>query len=388
MGRAALCMRAAALLAAAGMFIFLAEGISADNEIAEAVTARALKTTQINGTVPQDEYDTIFHIQWGGGSLYQLKARLATHGCMLDIVWVYDNEQWYPYSQYNVPHSLQQEFLEKYTDNIPAGTLYATCYDLCTFKYDDSVVATLEEELRDHFEALYERDFLLCETTEQLRENYDDTNPKKNAECTQDWHKFTNNNIFPILPRLGKVCIYRLDVDYNSQGSYGPMNSFSFRENVWYSSFLEPDITVETNKDLIFENEQHKRNSRLSTEIHEVCHNHQEWMVAQSISPYSLLPAHHIEIGYNTPAMRALIELVGYTAEDAPREYLRRIWSLPKNSVFRKVYSTSPKELGAELCSFYILTKHNRNITDYSKVLTPEIIQWLEAYIFVLQDPQ
>ena len=179
MGRAALCMRAAALLAAAGMFIFLAEGISADNEIAEAVTARALKTTQINGTVPQDEYDTIFHIQWGGGSLYQLKARLATHGCMLDIVWVYDNEQWYPYSQYNVPHSLQQEFLTRYEDNIPAGTLYVTCYDLCTFKYTESALDQMEEELREKLERLQSSTLRQCRTTEQLRAGYRDTNPKK-----------------------------------------------------------------------------------------------------------------------------------------------------------------------------------------------------------------
>ena len=386
MGRAALCMRAAALLAAAGMFIFLAEGISADNEIAEAVTARALKTTQINGTVPQDEYDTIFHIQWGGGSLYQLKARLATHGCMLDIVWVYDNEQWYPYSQYNVPHSLQQEFLEKYTDNIPAGTLYASCYDLCTFKYDDSVVAQMSEELREHFKELYKRDFLLCKTAEQKRENYDDTNPKKNAQCTQDWHEFTKNNVFPILPRLGKVCIYRLDVDYNSQGTYKPMNPFLFRENVWYSGNLEPEVSVETNKNATFDSEQQKRDNRLSTELHEVCHNHQEWMVAQSISRYALLPEYHQQIQYNTPAMQKLIELVGYTVEYDEDYHWKYRWHLPEHSIFRQVYSITPLNLGAELCEFYILQKHNRQ--DFSSVLTPEIVEWLETYIFVLQDPQ
>ena len=64
MGRAALCMRAAALLAAAGMFIFLAEGISADNDIAEAVTARVLKPTQAIAEVPE-EYNELFEIQWG-----------------------------------------------------------------------------------------------------------------------------------------------------------------------------------------------------------------------------------------------------------------------------------------------------------------------------------
>ena len=350
--------------------------------------AQQLETTQINGTVPQDEYDTIFHIQWGGGSLYQLKARLATHGCMLDIVWVYDNEQWYPYSQYNVPHSLQQEFLTRYEDNIPAGTLYVTCYDLCTFKYTESALDQMEEELREKLERLQSSTLRQCRTTEQLRAGYRDTNPKKNAQCTQDWHQFTKNNVFPILPRLGKVCIYRLDVDYNSQGTYGPMNTFFFRENVWYSSYLEPDIAVETNKNDIFSSEQEKRDTRLGTEIHEVCHNHQEWMAAQNISRYSLLPEYHQQMQYNNPAMQALIDIVGYTVEYNENRHFKYSWHLPEDSIFNRIYSVNPRELGAELCSFYIFQKHKHNNWDFSEFLTPEIVEWLETYIYVLSDPE
>ena len=46
-------------------------------------------------------------IEWGGGSLLQLKARLQTHGCLVDQILMFDSEAetWFAYSQYHGLHN-------------------------------------------------------------------------------------------------------------------------------------------------------------------------------------------------------------------------------------------------------------------------------------------
>ena len=82
---------------------------------------------------------TPFPLRWGGGSLHHLKARLATLGCIADLVWAYDETraQWRPYSQYRTPASLNQPFHDDFREHLPAGDLYATCFDPCEFRYFD-----------------------------------------------------------------------------------------------------------------------------------------------------------------------------------------------------------------------------------------------------------
>ena len=98
--------------------------------------AFAIQPTQVIADIPQ-EYNEVFSLQWGGGSLYQLKQRLATMSCIVDTIWVYDNNQWNPYNQYQVPSTLTPNinFKNNYSKFIPAGTLYASCYDICEFNY-------------------------------------------------------------------------------------------------------------------------------------------------------------------------------------------------------------------------------------------------------------
>ncbi len=155
MGGATLCMRAVALLAAAGMFIFLAEGISADNDIAEAVAARVLEPTELVAEIPE-EFGTLFQIQWGGGSLFQLAGRLASQGCAMNTLWVHDGGQWHPYNRYNVPRdaALIQEFIRRYERDLPAGTFYATCADQPVPQnlQPTQIVADIAEEYNTLFE--------------------------------------------------------------------------------------------------------------------------------------------------------------------------------------------------------------------------------------------
>ena len=96
MGPKPIWKRAVALLAAVGVSIFLAGGISADEGNAEAEPAAALQPTEVAAEIP-DGYGELFPLEWGGGSLLHLKGRLATMGCIADTIWVWDQNKWHPY---------------------------------------------------------------------------------------------------------------------------------------------------------------------------------------------------------------------------------------------------------------------------------------------------
>ena len=155
MGPKPIWKRAVALLAAVGVSIFLAGGISADDEIAEAEPAAALQPTQVVADIPT-EYDTLFELQWGGGSLFQLAGRLASQGCAMNTLWVHDGGQWHPYNRYDVPRdaALIQEFIGRYERALPAGTFYATCADQPDAQslQPTQIVAEIPEEYDTMFE--------------------------------------------------------------------------------------------------------------------------------------------------------------------------------------------------------------------------------------------
>ena len=387
MGRAALCMRAAALLAVAGMFFFLAEGISADNDIAEAVAARVLKPTEVVAEIPE-EYNTLFPLQWGGGSLYQLKGRLATMGCMANTIWLYDNDKWHPYNQYQVPSTFAPnvEFQNQYVEFIPAGTLWADCFRICEFKYSDDT------------------DARICETFEYLRERnffhvflypISDT-----SFCTNDFDSLVKEKILPRLPLHPDTCIVRQE-DKAVSGSYN--NFFNGFTQTYPNS--TPIIVVYAPSNYVSPNlssatQQRNKARLLYTEIHELCHVNQGWHVAQALQPDNILSASpNNNVWYKTPAGKAFIALTGFTKNSIGN------WSLPYTSVYKDIYSINPLELSAEMCAFYITESigientykyrswRNRGFTlrptpidfDTSKYLAPEMVEWLETYIILPQ---
>ncbi len=295
MGRAALCMRAAALLAAAGMFIFLAEGISADNDIAEAVTARVLKPTQAIADVPE-EYDELFEIQWGGGSLYHLKARLATMGCMLNTIWIYDDNQWHRYNQYNVPHSFNQPFLTQFSGGIPAATLYGDCIDICTFnEFRGEVVegrkcTTFEEERQRG--SITDYGTILNLPIEQ------------DTPCDDGFDSRVKQHIFPLLPILSNTCIVRQATEnpINIRGRIGLGN-----DNTLFFVLVWSNVSRFKSEEAM----RALRKNALHIEIHELCHIQQEYYVVQQFIPYR----YNSFLGsdwYSTEAYKKFQNLTGF----------------------------------------------------------------------------
>ena len=386
MGRAALCMRAAALLAAAGMFIFLAEGISADNDIAEAVAVRVLEPTELVAEIPE-EYNTLFELQWGGGSLHQLKGRLATMGCMANTIWLYDNDQWHPYNQYQIPSTFASnvEFQNQYAEFIPAGTLWSDCFRMCEFKYSGDIQTKL------------------CETFEFLRKhNLFNIFPdpiNDTSFCTDDFDSLVKQKVLPRLPLHPDTCIVRQENE-KVQGYYS-----NFFNNIPAYPNSAPIVVVYAPNDYVSPNlpsatQQRNKARLLGVEIHELCHINQEWHVAQALQPNNLLWAHSNDLWYETPAGKEFIALTGFTKNGAGN------WSLPYTSVYKDIYSINPLELSAEMCMSYIAESIGiENVYKYefwrksggftlrptpvdfdtSKYLVPEMVEWLETYMILPQ---
>ena len=103
---------------------------------ADQPVAQDLQPTQIVADIPE-KYDTVFNLQWGGGSLFQLKGRLATMGCMVNNISFTDPEtnREYTYNQYTTrsPERANKQFIQRYEHFIPAGELSADCYEVCNF---------------------------------------------------------------------------------------------------------------------------------------------------------------------------------------------------------------------------------------------------------------
>ena len=486
MGRAALCMRAAALLAAAGLFAVLAAGISADDGYTEAVAARVLEPIEVVAEIPEG-YETLFQIQWGGGSLSQLRGRLAGRGCALNTLWVYGEDGWHGYNRYDLPQEfpLNQQFIERYEQDVPAGMLYATCADqpVAQDLQPTQIVADIPEEYDTLFplqwgggslfqlkgrlatmgcmvnnisytdpetnrEYTYnqyttrsperankqflkkyehlipandisadcynvcefggERCLSFDELREQegnfreyfayirylARENFeiDETTP-----CTQEYHPTIQEHILPLLPVRPDTCIVRKE-KINTSNSIGGIGGYT-----WYRSVNAPPFfVIHDTSSVWYKTTQEYKDLALATEVHELCHINQNYQQVQGLNTKRSFNGDDHTWFKNSPQGKQFIDMVGY------RDRGNYLWSLPRNSIYRDIFSKNPIELTAELCSMYLLDKigatqkyeYRKWVVveesygyfkpfspipnfDVNTYLTPEIRQWLETYMIL-----
>ena len=311
-----------------------------------------LQPTQVVATIPQI-YNETFSLQWGGGSLYQLKQRLATMSCIVDTIWVYDNNRWYSYNQYQVPSTLTPniEFQNNYAQYIPAGTLYASCFDICEFEYIDIQYNGVQR----------------CRTFEDIRPAAAGDLP-----CTDNFEPTFKEQVFDILPVMPNICTVKGESpnprSYNwpvftNNNSYLYVDSYPFV--VTTHSKLPPGAQI----------------SFLWSESHELCHANQDWQVARFLQPNNPIQTLYHSAWYDTQASKEFIAITGFTRTNSGK------WQLPANSVWEDMYNTiTPKELSAELCSLYLLEKTGNSSSHYgphafTTYLTPAIRQWIETYI-------
>ena len=309
MGPGWLLKRMAALLAAGGLLAASVTGISADEGGEESAEQAALQPTQVVAEIPE-EYDVLFPLEWGGGSLLHLKGRLATMGCIADTIWVWDNNKWNPYNQYQVPHTLPviQEFKQTYTDYIPATTIYADCTNICEFN-NNSCLSFDEQRKREN--------------------NYKDRSHFKispltdSDSCTTNFNPKVTSQVLPNLPTRPDTCIVRKEIN-DGKGVGGVVLALPINTPPFITIFDDPTP---------YRTPTEHTDTLLNLEIHELCHINQDWHWVQQLQFNSDDFYRPTRYPSNSPHGHTFINLVGY------KKNTDGVWTLPFNSVYRDIYS-------------------------------------------------
>lgn len=360
-------------------------------------SAPALQPTQIVADIPE-EYGQLFPLHWGGGSLLHLKGRLATMGCVANTLFLYDDERWWAYNQYQIPQSnpINREFLQAYAEFVPPTTLWADCYRICEFTRTRP-----QEEWRWRYSEAHKVDTRECHTYEYLREHYPGYRRNlwlgiypidETAPCDDDFDPRVKEHVFPRLPLVPGVCIVR-----QQGGAYG-INGLAAFEMI-----NAPPVIVIFEGRNVYRSVQEREVIRLAMEIHELCHINQGWQWIQEMAPDRREAAHNPYYAFEDSAQgQELIALVGFESRGRGLGSLARTWRLPSDSPYRDFYSRNPVELSAELCATYLMDAMGmRSRYDYerysgghvyevpfrradlNKWLTPEVRTWLEAYMIL-----
>ena len=284
-----------------------------------------LGPTQIAGDLPPPETDGTAIIQWGGGSLYQLTARLAVNGCDLNLLWVYDDQTQRYTAGYTFdgPSFLNAPFERLYGDGIPPTTLWIKCINMIEHVYG---YALLSEEQQKEVDA------------ESKGQDFDLSNYHNLTDCGDHWRQETRELVLPILPVLQNICLIYLDPDHYRGGSY-----FSGFGPFWKSfvHFIRPSVFV-TKSDTA--------TTPPITEFHELCHSNQHWIRLKTVLSYDniavAMPDDRVRLynswnEYGTAYFSDFLRLTGFKQDEEEG------WSLPSDTIYKEgeIYGThSPNE--------------------------------------------
>lgn len=355
--------------------LVLAGTASADDGEQVAAAPTPLQPTQVVAEIPEG-YNQLFPLQWGGGSLFQLKSRLATMGCIANTIWNYDDDRWRSYNQYNVPSTLNADWLAAYSEFVPAGSLFATCFDVCEFNYFDAP-----------------RGDIPCASLADFRESgglrglgrypIDDS-----TECTDDFNKRVKGHVLPSMPLYPGVCIFRPSAPSAAGYAVSPI---SFLVARGYYPF-NPGFVVVYKHSAPHQSAEFNRAFTLAVEIHELCHSNQHFHSVEQMQPDRLITGGSgtTSAWLTTKPGSSFIGLVRFS-QDAAGD-----WSLPDDTTFRNIYGfDDPVELSAELCTLYFLDRMGEQspyevddiisgsatIFDPTRYLTGEIVEWIETWV-------
>lgn len=366
--------RQAATLAAIALAVLvslvLAGAAIADDGEQVAAAPAPLQPTQVVAKIPEG-YNQLFPLQWGGGSLFQLKSRLATMGCIANTIWNYDDDQWHSYNQYNVPSTLNAAWLAAYGEFVPAGNLFATCFDVCEFSYFDWPRRFACYSLADL------RESESWDESRNMHQLIDDS-----TECTEDFDKRVKGHVLPSMPLYPGVCIFRLSAPGAGGGqAHSPLLLGARGQLPLFPSFVVVFRDTSPSRDTEL-----NRADVLMTEIHELCHTNQHFHSIEQMRPDRLIAglSGPDAVWRTTKPGSSFTDLVGFS-QDAAGD-----WSLPDDTTFRGIYGLDdPVELAAELCMLYFIDRmgersnyevHNENF-DPTRYLTDEIVEWIETWV-------
>lgn len=370
--------RQAAVLAAIALAVLAAlalTGAATADDGEQAAEPPALQPTQVVAEIPEG-YNQLFPFQWGGGSLFQLKSRLATMGCIANTIWNYDGGEWHGYNQYNVPSTLNADWLAAYEEFVPAGSLYATCFDVCEFNYFDAP--------RLSWQRCHTAFVAMAREQNAFSFPIDDS-----SECTDDFDERVKEHVLPSMPLYPNVCIIRQSTPEVRTGAgeiLSPLAGDHGAVNDQLHPFDLPIIVVYTKT--VPPTTERGHVAGLSVEIHELCHANQFYHFLEQMRPDRLTRSSG-DGGTSSGQWRmtkpgsSFIELVSF------KKYPTGDWRLLGYSSFRSLYSINPTELAAELCAMYFLDRMGERNTyewtlenfDPGRYLTDEIVDWIETWV-------
>ena len=374
LGRRQAALLAVIALAAIAALALTGAAIADDGEQPAAAPA-PLQPTQVVAEIPEG-YNQLFPLQWGGGSLFQLKSRLATMGCIANTIWNYDDDQWHSYNQYNVPSTLNADWLAAYGEFVPAGNLFATCFDVCEFNYFDAP--------RGDIPCVSLADLRESEVWSDIgRDPIDDS-----VECTDDFDRHVEDHVLSSMPLYPGVCIFRLSAPSGGGYAVYPFHPFGRQ---WDGGYYPhpPSYVVVYSRTPPHSNAEYNRAVALQTEIHELCHTNQYFHFIEQMQPDRLITGipGALATWRTTKPGSSFIDLVGF-AQDAGGD-----WSLPDDTMITDIYGLDdPFELAAELCALYFVDRMGeRSYYSYHEVanensdpmryFTDEIVEWIEAWV-------
>ena len=330
-----------------------------------------LGLTQISGTLPEPETEGTAFIQWRGGTLYQLTARLAVNGCDVNLLWVWDsNTRRYTAGYtFDGPSFLNNNFNNLYKDNIPPSVIWVKCIDMINHVYGYGLLTDEEKKKADAHPKGVVVDFSGHEVFGIF------------PRCGDLWQQKTRDYVFPILPIPQKTCLKYADGDGGGLYNHGLSKHWG---GFWNGSsmiyYFNPYVAVYRNKDALHD---------LHKEWHELCHANQYWNLAKYNTNSDFLESSNIhpnDMWHISEQGLNFIEYTGYQKNEQGE------WFLPSNSSFNTLYDyfiSDPRELSAEMCAGYLMTKAqlDQGWIDFHKpYLTDEAVEWLEKYVFVLPE--
>ena len=282
-----------------------------------------------------------------------------------------------------------QAFTNKYKEYIPNNTTISiSCIDNCDVIYGLDLV---ESERGRYWISRRDK----CRDTDLTI--FQDINESlvSRSLCGDNWSDKARE-FFRKAPAYQDVC--KIDAVVTAFGPYGSaIASILIDQKAMYQAYV-PTIYVAQHK---VPSKQRADISILKTELHELCHVHQNWYTFKEYVDYNHL-RDDIDVDaqvwiqnlwHATPMAQEFNEIVGFSQSDDGT------WSIRPDNPYRDLYSrqsykyktSDPKELSADLCANFLLQKIQPNsiYKEHAQppYVTPEIQQWIEAYI-VLPEPE
>ncbi len=237
------------------------------------VKAQTLGHTQISGTLPEKETEGSAFIQWGGGTLYQLTARLAVNGCDLNLLWVWDSntKRYTAGYTFDGPSFLNNNFNNLYKDNIPPSVIWVKCIDMINHVYGYGL---LTDDGREYANNLIKGGSIDFSYIDGLL-----------IGCGNNWKEEVKSYTLNILPIIQGTCIAYFE-EVNRDTVYFSRAFTPFQYHQYKHIRYIFIYNVRQSSVLVNNSNKYGYNDRLRTELHELCHVHQDWYVAKNVFNY------------------------------------------------------------------------------------------------------